>query len=827
MLVELLVVMVILSIVTIGMIDLFAAGANQSQRAGLQDAQDATWTQSSGWLAQHLAMANGNLGVQCTSALVSATPGACPSTSYADALTVAGDQLLFSDGNNCYRVFYTGTSNVIQVAYWHDILVATQPAASCAPTVATAIFPTQGPTDGYNADPVFRTIPYTYSSTWAGAGYTGAVLAQNVTNPSPLSYATSTGVPVAGEALATNTGSTNLIGDPSFEADTLGAAPAWWSAAGSPTTRAVQNGWAADGSQSLRVTTPSCANCGYYNDKLGIPITGGQTYTLSFSANVLSVSGQGRLYGWADYFNSSGGFLGEGLTNLDYSTGVATVSTSFTAPAGSGETANVYIYELGAGPTGSIDTYIDQVYFGTGSSYSAPLTSTANIASVKLSEAVQGATVTGTSVPTAQYSEAISPGIAVGATQMVQMTTDNYIYGGTPGTGANGGTTGSPYVIPSNMTANANASVCTATGTINTNGFTVNCSTSLTINNATFVDNGTAATNTYIVQGSGGGYNMREAPGGAGAPGYSSGGGQNGYGMIVVPSYEVPVPGQPLPGSSAAIGGTGGWGGIGAPGTSYAAGSRYKTPNTTWTAINPSWKQYLVGGEAGGAGGGADNASCSSSDRCPGGGGGGGGGVITLASPAITFTGTDALQATGGAGSTAQGTKVGGGGGGGGGGAVIIYTTCTAGGSPCPTGKVSGATYASGVSQNFAGGAAGAPTTGTSTLGSLATTSGSPTLSSCVSLLYSTWYNYSGDFSQLAPRMPVTDSLGYVPANTTVSSVYNPSPLTNPLQPTVTLSAPLTGTVSNSGSPCGAGDILTIPTGSGSGGTGASWTFVN
>jgi hypothetical protein len=225
---------------------------------------------------------------------------------------------------------------------------------------------------------------------------------------------------------------------------------------------------------------------------------------------------------------------------------------------------------------------------------------------------------------------------------------------------------------------------------VNTNGYRILASVSITVNGGTISDNGGNA-NTAPNMGNNGGAGAPGATSNDGtATGSWSGPGSVGGGYAGATDISDTHGAASSPSSSDfALGGTGGSGGGGG---NHPCGA----PPTSWDYSGGSTAQYADTTTAvplGGAGGSGGATSINFPLGAIGGGGGGGAGVIVIATPNITFSGGGGFSAVGGNGGDAVQNHSGnaGGGGGGGGGAAILFT----GNTP------------SGYAGNFSGGAGG------------------------------------------------------------------------------------------------------------------------
>jgi hypothetical protein len=183
---------------------------------------------------------------------------------------------------------------------------------------------------------------------------------------------------------------TNLIRDPSFEDDPLGPlaedAGSWGWTGTAGATHEVSAGWAAEGSRSVKITTPSDTGArDFFVYPFLAGVVPGETYTFRCVVNVLKLPASGAVY-LELYFNEApaggketeeGKHISNFVSNIVTTTGVHTLEVTAVAPAltAQGEP----ILELANGATaGVMELYADAFYFGTPSN--APL-SLINIAS--------------------------------------------------------------------------------------------------------------------------------------------------------------------------------------------------------------------------------------------------------------------------------------------------------------------------------------------------------------------------------------------------------------------------------------------------------------
>ncbi len=142
----------------------------------------------------------------------------------------------------------------------------------------------------------------------------------------------------------------NLIPDPSFEYDTLGAFPEgngkWGWAGTAGATHEITEAWAAEGKRSVKIRTPSDTG---FRDFFSFPflqgsgVAPGQTYTFRCVVNVLKIPAKGEIY-LALYFNEvaanpeeEGKHIVDVTTASVTTTGVHTLEVTGTAPAGTGQ----------------------------------------------------------------------------------------------------------------------------------------------------------------------------------------------------------------------------------------------------------------------------------------------------------------------------------------------------------------------------------------------------------------------------------------------------------------------------------------------------------
>jgi hypothetical protein len=172
----------------------------------------------------------------------------------------------------------------------------------------------------------------------------------------------------------------NFVGNPSYEYDTLGAAPAWWLVpshtapfgSGSNigpslgtgitlTTFQVENGWAESGTQSLRITGTNAGGGGNEIETWGtpIPMVYGQSMSMLAGANVLAGAGA-YIH---PFFVDANYNLISGPQSSVVTSGTGSVSVSATAPLG---TSYVIPHLVNYGNT-SIDGYWDAICLVWGS----------------------------------------------------------------------------------------------------------------------------------------------------------------------------------------------------------------------------------------------------------------------------------------------------------------------------------------------------------------------------------------------------------------------------------------------------------------------------
>lgn len=195
------------------------------------------------------------------------------------------------------------------------------------------------------------------------------------------------------EATATFTSGatfTNLIRDPGFEDDPLGplaeGAGSWGWAGAAGATHEVSAGWAAEGSRSVKITTPSDTGArDFFVYPFLAGVVPGETYSFRCVVNVLKLPASGEVY-LELFFNEApaGGKQteeGKHISNVKSAvvttTGVHTLEVSGVAPALTAQGEPV-LFLANGGTAGVMELYADAFYFGTPSN--APL-SLINIAS--------------------------------------------------------------------------------------------------------------------------------------------------------------------------------------------------------------------------------------------------------------------------------------------------------------------------------------------------------------------------------------------------------------------------------------------------------------
>jgi hypothetical protein len=178
----------------------------------------------------------------------------------------------------------------------------------------------------------------------------------------------------------------NFVGNPSFEYDTLLAAPAWWIKpsniapfgshiqGGLPAgltlnTFAVENGWAASGTNSLRVTATYSGSGGNILETFGAPISMsvGQVAQMSAEVNILTSGVTAGAYIDVLFCDSNYNIITVGgASNVVDTNGVHTLTVSTTvAPLGTAY-AIVGLYNYTSSTT--LDAYWDEILFSWGNS---------------------------------------------------------------------------------------------------------------------------------------------------------------------------------------------------------------------------------------------------------------------------------------------------------------------------------------------------------------------------------------------------------------------------------------------------------------------------
>lgn len=125
-LVELIVVMAVASILMVGMVSMFDSMDRAVRRVDRIGQQQTTFTQVASFLDNRLSGADKTLGV------AGANPPAI------NPVSMAGDQIVFTRGSKCYRLFYIESSKELRMAA----------ASSCS-----TIEPTRGPNDPNGGSP--------------------------------------------------------------------------------------------------------------------------------------------------------------------------------------------------------------------------------------------------------------------------------------------------------------------------------------------------------------------------------------------------------------------------------------------------------------------------------------------------------------------------------------------------------------------------------------------------------------------------------------------------------------------------------------------------
>lgn len=201
--------------------------------------------------------------------------------------------------------------------------------------------------DGVNA---WKTLPYVQAGP-GGIGGAGA------TGPAGISLAT------------------NLLTNPSFEADTLGGAPATWV----PFTYlitlnafSVVNDWSSDGAQSLRVTSTYSNQAGSYGGAQAspagtsaIPITPGQAYNAQMTINIVQFPAllDGPCAMYIFWYDATGVFLSQAVSNSVTTLGPHTLTISGAKAPVNAAYAAVAVNQNSHG-TGVFDFYVDGAAFG-------------------------------------------------------------------------------------------------------------------------------------------------------------------------------------------------------------------------------------------------------------------------------------------------------------------------------------------------------------------------------------------------------------------------------------------------------------------------------
>ena len=230
----------------------------------------------------------------------------------------------------------------------------------------------------------------------------------------------------------------------------------------------------------------------------------------------------------------------------------------------------------------------------------------------------------------------------------------------------------------------------THVGIINTAGFRIFCTGTITVNANCYIQDSGA-------DGAAGTASTGGAAGGAPAAGMLGGGTAGGVGRNNAAGTAAAT------GPTVSGGGGGGLGGQGSGTKLGGAGGAVTVPSAAQGGVNTIHSFYTaisgltsgptpvaVGGGGGGGGGGSTAPTCS------GGGGGGGGGVLLINARSIVNNGI--ISADGGDGGAGGGTAGGAGGGGAGGGGVVllIYNSLT-GNTPTAAGGTGGALFGTGT----------------------------------------------------------------------------------------------------------------------------------
>lgn len=174
----------------------------------------------------------------------------------------------------------------------------------------------------------------------------------------------------------------NPIANPSFETDLNG----WTPGVGGALTGVAQtreNGWAQDGSWSLRLKGTSGATGSTYSvfettptGQSGYPVTPGQQYTAVATGNPVSAMAVNFGFRISIFWYKADGLASATPTNTSpffYAVGPQRVSAAFTAPADAAFAAvRLNLYWFTAAPSNTpLDGYFDAVSFAPGNSTTA------------------------------------------------------------------------------------------------------------------------------------------------------------------------------------------------------------------------------------------------------------------------------------------------------------------------------------------------------------------------------------------------------------------------------------------------------------------------
>jgi hypothetical protein len=153
-------------------------------------------------------------------------------------------------------------------------------------------------------------------------------------------------------------GAMNLIGNPSFEYDAIGASPAWWTISGTFSTAGVQNGWSASGAQSLRLTTTIPANTSYGIEYSDIIINPNENCYFISSVNVLEAPTTHEISLIISWYNgatlistSQSTFTGSGIYTFP--------DTIFTPPVGTTNATVQFSIVNNNSSSEAFDMYVD------------------------------------------------------------------------------------------------------------------------------------------------------------------------------------------------------------------------------------------------------------------------------------------------------------------------------------------------------------------------------------------------------------------------------------------------------------------------------------